>query len=185
MSDLSDRQFVDCTCSRTGKVWYAAIEKYGTHWRFVDHVLPDEYKALQHEARKEARKRELLQRLNALTQGNGPVLPPPPQVDIKPVFQDAEISGEALSTFGFECPYCGEADPLRCAVCNGISCMGEVDNNKRTVCVRCQRTLQFTDSPGSGSKVSVPVKTQKSGLQAIENALPDISQQKLLPGQEK
>lgn len=187
MSDSPERHFVDCVCSRTGKTWYAVIEMFGSNWRFVDHYLPERYMAFQQEAKREARRQEILRRMNALSQGSGPVLPPPPQTEMKPVFQDADISAASISPFGFECPYCKEGIPLYCVVCHAYSCMGEVDSNRRTICVRCGITLQFSDSSNAGDSAypPMPLKTQTPGLKASENALPNISQRKLLPGHEE
>src|SRR6185437_8202069 len=120
---MGDRHFVECVCSRTGRVWHAALEMYGSYWRFVEHYLPEQYTALQQEAKKEARRQEILRQMNELAQGNGAILPPPPQVDIKPVFQDDEVSADVISPFGFECPYCGQSEPLYCVICHTYSCM--------------------------------------------------------------
>lgn len=187
MGDPRERQFLECVCSRTGNVWHAAIEKHGDVWIFVDHYLPGRYKKLQHEAQREELRQKIIEQMSGLNDGSGSALPPPSQFEMKPIFQDSEVNINSISSYGFQCPYCNESDLLRCVVCSEISCMGEVDNARRTICVRCGSTLQFTDSPRTGNVGSTPtvVKAQKLGLKTGERAFPNNSQPKLPGGHEK
>jgi hypothetical protein len=63
MNIESQRIFVDCVCSRTGKSWKAAMERMGSVWAFAKHYLPDEFEEIKRRAAAEfrgARRQELL-----------------------------------------------------------------------------------------------------------------------------
>jgi len=179
----ADKLFIDCVCSQQGKTWISTLEKRASLWTFGQRYSQQEFKDLERKAR-EARKEQLFDYLAHFDPKNSGALPPPEQFGVKVEMRPAELTSANISSFGFQCLYCGQVQLLLCPVCGGISCLGDIDAANRTICIRCSTELQFG---GSGENQSAPVRVKpvEASILTVENAFPRNEQPKLLRGKQQ
>ena len=190
MAQDSERIFIECICSQTGKTWTAALEQRFQRWVYAEHYLPNEFQDLKERMRNESsreRKQELIRRLAALDSATYVPLAPPESVDLDVKMRPNEVAHHEISPFGFECPYCAETQPVTCSCCHKISCKGEVDSANRMICTGCGTMLQFggvstsTDQPGP-PVAPLMIHGVKPSIVGHGKTLPQSDSSRLLKG---
>lgn len=184
MTASTDRNFIECVCSKTRKTWIAAIEPQGDLWIFVQHYSVEQIKEMERQAAQTQKREELLRRIAQLGSQEAGRLQPPPQVEMRPRLGAERITSLNLSPYGFSCLHCGNATPLFCLVCSGVSCIGPEDNAGRTICIRCNTTLTLLSSDDSSAKNTseVDLRTHEATLEAFQRTLPKSGTMRLLRG---